>query len=296
MNVSVKEKNSSNRLGRGLESMFGRSFVGGGRSVIELPINDIAPCTYQPRQIFNEEALVVLSNSIKQNGLAQPILVRPLDGGKYELIAGERRLRACKLANFKTIPAIIKQVNNLDCLKLALVENLDREDLNPLEESEGYARLIAEFNYTHQSLAELFGRSRSTISNSLRLLSLPESVKMALQKNLISEGHARTLLGVEDQETQEALLTKIMLEKLSVREVETLVAKIKYKVDDDNGQTTLLSEQETNQISGTFEKISSKFDSCGFAIKCSGSDKKGKITFKYKSYQELQDILKVLSV
>ena len=294
--MSVKEKKSSNRLGRGLESMFGRSFIGGGRSIIELPISDISPCSYQPRQLFDEEALAILSNSIKQNGLAQPVLVRPLADGKYELIAGERRLRACKLAGYSTIPCIVKQVNNLECLQLALVENLDREDLNPLEEAEGYARLISEFSYTHQSLAELFGRSRSTISNSLRLLSLPESVKMALQKSLISEGHARSLLSLDDEALQEQVLTSIMVDKLSVRDVEQMVGSIKKDQKLGVEQFSLLPEEKDKPIHYNFEKLTTKFDSYSFKVKCSGNERKGKISFSYKNQQELETLMSLFSL
>ncbi len=278
------------KLGRGLDAVFGRSFVGGGRSVIEIPIEKIKANEYQPRKMFDEAALHKLINSINKNGLAQPIIVRPLDDGFYELIAGERRLRACRLAGYKAVPSIVKDVSNLESLQLALVENLDREDLNPLEEAEGYQRLIAEFKYTHSMIAELFGKSRSSVTNILRLIALPDSVKSAIQHNLISEGHARALLGLDDKTKIDDVLKDVIDGKLSVREVEHMVFDLNNKAE----QLSILTAEEEGAVSKHmpfFDRIKSSFEDKGVRVACSGSSQKGRISFSYSSEDELYKLV-----
>ena len=284
--MSTKSK-SLPKLGRGVDALFSKSFLGAGKSVLELPIEAIKTNEYQPRKHFCESAIRDLAHSIKVNGLAQPILVRRLDDDSYELIAGERRLRACTSLGFAKIPCIIRQVTDKQSLHLALVENLDREDLNPIEEAEGYLRLINEFNYTHQDVAQLFGRSRSTISNSLRLLQLPAEIKRLLFEAKITEGHARALLALEDSETQYKILEKIIKLSLSVRETEQLISnalegstKPRKEASLDNSEKRLLLESF----------LSSK----GFNALSSGTDKKGKIVLKYKNEDELNHILSQL--
>tara|TARA_Y100001970_G_C14251405_1_gene872138 strand:- start:4127 stop:5008 length:882 start_codon:yes stop_codon:yes gene_type:complete len=291
--VSKNEKQIS-KLGRGLDAVFGRSFVGGGRTIVEIPVEKIKANDYQPRTMFDESALNKLINSINKNGLAQPILVRPLDGGFYELIAGERRLRACRMAGFKAVPAIIKDVSNLESLQLALVENLDREDLNALEEAEGYQRLISEFNYTHSMIADLFGKSRSAVTNLLRLISLPDNVKSAIQHNLISEGHARALLGLDNKANIGDLLKQIIDDRLSVRDVENKVASFNNQTE----QLSMLSSEEEVVIDKHmpfFDRIKTNCLEKGVTVKCSGSIKKGRVSFSYSSEDELYKLVDLFS-
>ncbi len=291
--MSKSEKQIS-KLGRGLDAVFGRSFVGGGRSIVEIPVEKIKANEYQPRTMFDEEALNKLINSINKNGLAQPILVRPLDGGTYELIAGERRLRACRMAGYKAVPAIIKEVSNLESLQLALVENLDRENLNPLEEAEGYQRLISEFKYTHNMIAELFGKSRSAVTNILRLISLPDTVKSAIQHNLISEGHARALLGLDNKSKMGVLLSQIIDEKLSVRDVEYKVSMLNNETE----QLSMLSSEDEVVIEKHmpfFDRIKTNCLASGVKVRCSGSIEKGRVSFSYSSEEELYKLVELLA-
>ena len=291
--MSKSEKQIS-KLGRGLDAVFGRSFVGGGRSIVEIPIDKIKANEYQPRKTFDEVALNKLINSINKNGLAQPIIVRPLDEGFYELIAGERRLRACRLAGYKAVPSIVKDVSNLESLQLALVENLDREDLNPLEEAEGYQRLIAEFKYTHSMLADLFGKSRSAITNILRLIALPDSVKRAIQHHLIAEGHARALLGLDNKAKIDELLTEVIDSKLSVREVEQKVIALNNSVE----QLTMLSSTEEVVIDKHmpfFDRIKTNCFEKGVKVACSGTVHKGRVSFSYSSEDELYKLVDMLA-
>ncbi|MFB4293766.1 ParB/RepB/Spo0J family partition protein [Nonomuraea sp. ATR24] len=190
----------------------------------EVPLDAIVPNPRQPREVFDEERLKELQASISEVGLLQPIVVRPVGGGQYELIMGERRLRACKLAGLEQIPAIVRNTQDDDLLRDALIENLQREQLNPLEEAAAYQQLLDDFQATHDQLATKVGRSRSHITNTLRLLKLPPEVQLKVAANTISAGHARALLGLENPEDQIRLATRIVAELLSVRAVEEIVA------------------------------------------------------------------------
>lgn len=189
----------------------------------ELPITEIVANTFQPRDHFDEEALVSLSASIRSVGVLQPILVRQTGENSYELIAGERRWRAAKRAGLQSIPAIVRLVEDGDSLEQALVENLHREDLSPLEEAAAYQRLMEEFSMTQEQVATRVGRSRSSVANTLRLLQLPAGIQRLLREGQLSAGHARALLGTPDRSFQEGLAKAIVNEKLSVREVEERV-------------------------------------------------------------------------
>ena len=276
------EANKLPKLGRGVDALFSRSFLGAGKTILELPIEAIKANEYQPRMHFDEEAIRSLAHSIKQNGLAQPILVRRLLDDSYELIAGERRLRACKLLGFQKVPCIIRQISDKESLHLALVENLDREDLNSIEVAEGYLRLIKEFSYTHQQIADEFGRSRSSITNSLRLLQLSAEIKRLLFEDKISEGHARTLLALPNTVEQDAVLAKILERGLSVRETEQLVSN---SLTQDTGRL----KKDKNRHIETSEKrlyLEAELTARGYSAITSGNDKKGKIVLTYKNEAE----------
>lgn len=217
-------------LGRGLESLIpaavtpGDSAAPSDRPVLdEVPIGAIEPNPHQPRQHFDEEALSDLAASIREIGVLQPVLLRPVEPGRYQLVAGERRWRAARRAGLDTIPAIIRPTDELASVEQALVENLHRQDLSPLEEAAAYQQLLEDFGLTHEQLAIRVGKSRAAVSNTLRLFQLPAPVQHLLAVGRLSAGHARALLGTPDRSKQEALATQAVEEGLSVRALEELV-------------------------------------------------------------------------
>lgn len=205
--------------------------------IVEVPISKIRPNPYQPRKVFDQVMLEELANSIKEFGVIQPINVRAITENSYELIAGERRLRAAKLAKLNTIPAIIVDVNDKDSAVLALIENLQRENLNYFEEAEGYSNLIEDYNLTQEEIAKQVGKTQSTIANKLRLLKLPEPVIKLLLENHLSERHARALLKLPTQELQMNVLDKVIIQSLNVKKTEDLIESTLAKLveDDKNG-------------------------------------------------------------
>jgi ParB family transcriptional regulator, chromosome partitioning protein len=210
------------RLGRGLEALLGATASGKPVAESELqhvPIAQIKPNPYQPRKDFKPEELADLEASMKSGGLLQPVTVRTVPGG-YELIAGERRLRAASRLGWREIPAVVKDIDDRALLTLALIENLQRADLNPLEEAEGYRRLQEDFALTQQQIADAVGKDRSTVANMLRLLNLPESIRRMLRESQLTLGHARALLAVDDERRMTELALEIVAHGLSVRDVE----------------------------------------------------------------------------
>ena len=247
----------------------------------EIALNQIKTNQYQPRLSFDEKKLQELAESIKKHGVVQPILVREADKG-YELIAGERRMRASKLAGLKKIPAVIAKVSNTQSLEIAILENVQREDLNPLEVSKGYQRLKNEFGYTQEQVAKSVGKPRSSIANSLRLLSLSPKAQTELERGAISEGHAKVLLGT-DPAKAEALLQRILAEKLSVRDLEKLSQPTK---------TTYNKTQKTRDELNLESALSSKL---GSKVTIEDQEGKGKMVIKYYSYDELDGIIEKFS-
>ncbi|MFZ4518454.1 MAG: ParB/RepB/Spo0J family partition protein [Microthrixaceae bacterium] len=218
-------------LGRGLSSLIPVGTEGSPEAgdehdaapgLLEVPIDAIRPNPHQPRRTFDEDSLQGLSESVKELGVLQPVLVRQTDEG-YELIAGERRWRAAKRAGLQTIPVVVRGADDVGSLEQALVENLHRQDLNPLEEAAAYQELIEDFGYTQEQVAQRVGRSRSAVANLLRLFQLPPAVQRLVGENLLSAGHAKALLGHPDRAYQEALAKRAVAEQLSVRDVESLV-------------------------------------------------------------------------
>lgn len=213
------------RLGRGLEALLGPTREEAERegSLVELPLAQIRPNPYQPRQDVDPVALEELKASIRQAGLLQPVVVRAARDGGYELIAGERRLRACQALGWERIPAVKRDVDDRTVLTLALIENLQRDDLSPVDEARGYDRLLAEFSLTQQDVADAVGRDRSTVANALRLLKLPEPVLQMLHEGVLSVGHARALLALDDARLATNLAREAVAQGLSVRDVEDRV-------------------------------------------------------------------------
>ncbi len=215
-------------LGRGLEALLP---IGGVKTILEdkeiqeLPIEHIIPNRYQPRREFSDSELVELAESVKQNGLLQPILVRRKGDGFFELIVGERRLRAARIAGLHSVAAIVRNSNDEQAIELALVENLQRKDLNPMEAARAYHRMVQEFGFTHETIAQRLGKDRSSIANLVRLVNLPSEIQQLIESDLISTGHAKVILGLENSEKQIKLARRIAQEQLSVRQAEEEVAR-----------------------------------------------------------------------
>ena len=213
-------------LGRGLGALIPSEVASaeeGPLNLTELPLNVITTNRHQPRKVFDEEALASLTASVRELGVLQPILVRPMPDDKYELIAGERRWRAAKRAGLPSVPAIVREVDDTTSLEHALVENLHRQDLNPLEEAAAYQQLIEDFQLTHDQVAARVGKSRAAVSNTLRLFQLPPAIQKLVAEGQLSAGHARALLGTPDRAYQEQLARRAVAENLSVRDVEEAV-------------------------------------------------------------------------
>lgn len=212
-------------LGRGFDAIFADNSVeeiSSTACAVKLKINDIEPNREQPRKNFDEQALSELAESIKLHGVLQPLLVRPMPDGGYQLVAGERRWRASRIAGLTEVPAVVRELSDAQVAELALVENLQREDLNPIEEALGYKELAEKFDYTQEEISNLVGSSRPAVANALRLLTLPKEVIELIEKLELSPGHARALLGVEDDELKVTLAKLIVKEGLSVRDAERL--------------------------------------------------------------------------
>ncbi len=271
------------RLGRGLEALIPRTTLSTGKTLLQIPLEKIRANTLQPREAFDETRIKSLSESIRQYGLIHPLLVRRVDDC-YELVAGERRFRASQLAGLETVPVVIREYSDQDSLKLALIENLEREDLNAIEEAKGYRRLVEEFNLTHQELSEAFGKSRSTITNILRLLQLPESIQSAIIHGEISEGHARSLLALKDENDIFHHFHLIKQQGLNVREVERQIADVKSGGQSSGRQLSLFSEYE--------DHLSQKLEA---KIQIRGTKSAGKIVIKYNTSEQFEKLYSVLN-
>ena len=267
-------------LGRGLSSLIGDS--GSKSKQSNLKIDDIISNPYQPRKTFDDEQLNDLTNSIKERGIIQPIVVRPSKSQdeKFEIIAGERRWLAAKRANLDSVPVVILNVDDEKSLEFAIVENVQRQDLNPIEEAKGYQKLIDEFNYNQEKLSKFIGKSRSYIANSLRLLSLSPDVIDHMEKGNLTAGHARALIGVPNSGI---IAKKIIKNKLSVRQVENLVKVFKNK-----NIVKLIKSKDSNII----ELQKSLENKIGLSVIIQNKkNNSGKITFEYKNLDQLDKII-----
>jgi len=277
-------------LGRGLDALLSNTDEDTPKndgSLQTLSISDLKPGKYQPRSIMQEEALHALSQSILKQGVMQPIIVRPIGNNQYEIIAGERRWRAAKLANLNEVPVIIKNIPDESALAMALIENIQREDLNPLEEAVGIKRLIDEFNMTHEEAADAVGKSRVTVSNLLRLLTLTKPVQDRLLSGKIDMGHARALIGLEGSQ-QIMLCEEVIQKNLSVREVEALVKNLQNSYKKDNAT---LSPKKTNADVRQLEESFAETLGASVTIdaKKNGS---GVLKVHYRNLKQLDEILK----
>lgn len=234
-------------LGKGLGSliqMTGNSNMNesNNRPYFECPLEDIVPNINQPRKLFHKESLDELAASIEEQGIIQPLLVRPLGGGKYELIAGERRFRAAKQAGLSKVPVVVKEADESTVLELAIIENIQRQNLNPIEEALAFKELLSKYQYTQDELAKKLGKDRSSIANALRLLKLPDRIRDHLINNKISMGHARALLAIDNKELQIQIANDVIESNLSVREVEMLTKKLRDQ--EDSGPSIVRAERD----------------------------------------------------
>ena len=269
-------------LGRGLSSLIGETKVEPQKN--QLSISDLIPNKYQPRKIFDESNLEDLTNSIKERGMIQPIIVRNSNGdkSKFEIIAGERRWLAAQRAGLHDVPVVITEADDLKSLEFAIVENVQRNDLNPLEEAQGYKRLIDEFSYDQEKVSKFIGKSRSYISNSLRILTLPDDVIKLIENQKISAGHAKILVGLENASF---VASKIIDKKLSVRQAETFVKIFKNKK-----QKSSIAK-DANIIALELS-ISNKI---GLNVDIQNNKRnKGKISFEYKDIDQLNKIIDII--
>lgn len=248
-------------LGRGLDSLFADNSVEEiNPSVNKLRIMEIEPNHDQPRKDFDEKSLSELAESIEQHGVLQPLVVRPLANGSYQLVAGERRWRAARIAGLTEVPVVIKELTDEEVIEIAMIENLQREDLNPLEEALGYRYMMDELNITQEQAAEKVGKSRPAVANALRLLKLPNEIQDMVKNNLISPGHARALLGFDSEDMKVQTAKMIIKEDLSVREVENLVKKSKKlpKVAKQQKRDKFFSEVEIALVENLGRKVKIK--------------------------------------
>ena len=281
-------------LGKGLDSMIPEKKTKAemkevqDKALAEIKISEIDPNIGQPRKSFNEDELLELAESIKIHGVIQPIILTKR-GKRYEIIAGERRWRASKLAGLTKIPAVIREYTDKEIMEVSLIENIQRQDLNPIEEAVAFKNLIDEYKMKQDDLAERVSKSRSAITNALRLLKLDDKVKAMLAEGLISTGHARAILAVEDKNKQQILATRIFDEKLSVRETEKLVKQILENKES--------KKEEKSSEKLIYKKLEDSLKSIiGSKVSIKGKDNgKGKIEIDYYSIEELDRITELLS-
>ncbi len=280
----VKQKG----LGRGLDALLAGDVesVSSGDSMLKLKISQMQPGKFQPRSYMDDVALQTLADSIKSQGIMQPILVREIASGKYEIIAGERRWRASQIAGLDEVPVLVRDIPDESALAMALIENIQRENLNPLEEAQGIKRLIDEFAMTHEKAADAVGRSRVAVSNILRLLTLSHPVQELLLQNKLDMGHARALIGL-DAARQIMLANKVVQLNLSVREVEALAKQQETKAD--NKQKININHDVTRLQDALSDKLGTKVTIAG---KASGA---GILKISYSNLDQLDDIIAKIS-
>ena len=280
-------------LGRGLGALIPTEVSGErGSALLDIPVNSIRPNPHQPRSAFGEDSLASLTASIREVGVLQPILVRELPGGEYELVAGERRWRAARRAGLPAIPAIVKTVSDIHSVEQALIENLHRQDLNPLEEAGAYQQLIEDFGLTHEQLSIRVGRSRAVITNTLRLFQLPPTVQKLVSEGQLSAGHARALLGTPDRAFQEALARRAVTEQLSVRVVEEAVKARNELGVTDSARAPRQTRLRPPGILELEELLSTHLDT---RVKVDLGSKRGRVTIDFASLEDLERIYRAMT-
>ncbi|MFK3936735.1 ParB/RepB/Spo0J family partition protein [Alkalihalobacillus sp. NPDC078783] len=276
-------------LGKGLQAFFPEHSDEKQEQIEQIALKQIRPNPYQPRKTFTEEAISELAHSIQTHGLLQPITVRKSIKG-YEIVVGERRFRAAQHAKLETIPAIVKDYTEDEMMELALIENLQREDLNPIDEGFAYQKLMSHLNVTQEQLAKRLGKSRPHIANHIRLLQLPTVVQEFIQDGKISMGHGRALLGLNDKNKISSLLEKVLHDKLSVRELELLIQQVNERVSRET------KKRKINLSPFLRERQDLLRSTLGTSVAIKPGKKKGKIEIDYFSEDDLERILQILSI
>ena len=282
------------RLGTGLSALFGEDTLENELSgAFNLPIEKVEPRSDQPRSVFDEAALQELADSIEQFGMIQPITVRKLDSGYYQIIAGERRWRAARLANLKEVPVRVLEADDKRAMEMALVENLQREDLNPIEEAKGYQTLMSEYGMTQEETSQSVGKSRPAIANALRLLNLTPPVMAMVEDGDISPGHARALLAIKDEAEQLKLATKVFENSLSVRQTEDLSAKILAAMEK---QEQPQEQPDTDEIIVNYISVTEKqlTSSMGRKVLIKDKRRRGKIEIEYYGKDDREALIEAL--
>ena len=272
-------------LGKGLGALMLENNVDDMVSTSTLNINEIIPNKEQPRKTFDQTALEELADSIRQHGVLQPLLVRPLPNGAYQLVAGERRWRASRLAELKEVPVIIKELTDTEAMEIAIIENLQREDLNPIEEAEGLQTLIDKCGFTQEEVATSVGKSRPAITNALRLLKLPEDVREMTKKGEISAGHARALLSFDNQALMQEVAAKIVSDKLTVRDVEKLAKRPK----------TAETKKAPRRRDSIYDEVElSLTEALGRKVKVYNGRSKGTLEIEFYTADDLKNIANII--
>ncbi|MEG6565633.1 ParB/RepB/Spo0J family partition protein [Thermoanaerobacterium saccharolyticum] len=275
--------NNKRGLGRGLQALIPEIDEESPKGVENIKISDIEPNQFQPRKHFDDESLKELSDSIKEHGIIQPIIVRKNDFG-YQIVAGERRWRAAKLAGLKEIPAIVKDFDDQKVMEIALIENLQREDLNPIDEAKAYKSLMEQFNLTQEEISKRVGKSRSSIANSIRLLNLDDEVQNMLMEGKITTGHAKVILALQDAEKQNMIAKKIVDKNLNVRETENLIKEV-----------TSPKKKKRKESDAYIKEIEDNF--CRFfgtKVKIIHGKNRGKILIEYYSEEDLSRLTELI--
>ena len=289
--AAAPKKRKKQALGRGLEALIptGAPKTGpeSGKGLIECDLDLVSPNRYQPRSHFAADELEELCESIKAQGIIQPLLVRK-DTNGYELVAGERRLRAAKMAGLTKVPVMVRNLTDAQMLEMSIVENIQREDFNPIEEAEAYHRLITEFNLTQDQAAERVGKSRSAVANFLRLRQLPEEIKDSIVSNTVSMGHARALLAIDTRAGQLAAWREVVVKKLSVRQTEKLIKRLKKKPKKPAAAPT---DSEKYYFTSLEEDLSRHF---GTRVRIKRKQQKGSVEIEYYSNDDLDRLLGLL--
>lgn len=273
-------------LGKGLEALIPQVSILESDSVSDLDVRDLRPNPYQPRQEFNPEKLNELADSIREHGIIQPLVVRKSSVRGYEIVAGERRFRAALQVGLSTVPAVVRDFSDVQLMEIAIIENLQREDLNAIEISEAYQNLMDKCELTQEELAKRVGQSRSHVANMLRLLQLPQAIRQLVSRGTLSMGHARALLSVDDEQRQLDLATRAVQDDLSVRKVEALVYQPTTGVSRETKRTEAVPE---------FRRYEEQFRTyLGTAVRIHHGKKRGKIEIEYFSKDDLERILGLL--
>lgn len=286
----MAKRNTSSGLGRGLGALLGDAVTQQEHEgVTSLPIEKVRPNQDQPRKQFDDQALADLTESIRIHGILQPINVRLMSSGYYQIISGERRWRAAREAGLDEVPVIVLEADDRKAMELGLIENLQREDLNPMEEAKGFQTLIQDYGLTQEEVARQVGKSRPAIANAVRLLALPKELIQYVEADILSAGHARAILGLSDPEEMKAVADKVAQRQLSVRQTEELVKQLQRQKRDEARPSPALPDVDYSAIAA--QELA---DSLGRKVKITSGKRKGKLELEYYGVDDLNDLLEAL--